>query len=174
MMAFLHLLCSWIILATAVTQSPLTDGNSQVQQKNVLCSNEFSAQEINALKQQLNQETAIRLSLLKQVYSLVNDVLMMKKEMAVMEAKVQDLGKNVGHLQFENQRLRSEMEDYIMKSNVSDDIQRDLLDLTVAVGDLRNSTKSQGLYINLISYYLQNIPILTIAITIIRNFIVFI
>lgn len=48
-------------------------------------------QEMNNLKQQLNQEALIRLSLTKHLYSILNDVYEMKKAMGQMESKLHEL-----------------------------------------------------------------------------------
>lgn len=48
-------------------------------------------QDIANLRQQLNQESLIRLSLTSQMYSLLNDVIAMKKQMGQMDSIIQEL-----------------------------------------------------------------------------------
>lgn len=48
-------------------------------------------QDIDNLRQQLNQESLIRLSLTNQIYSLLKDVIAMKKQMGQMESIIQEL-----------------------------------------------------------------------------------
>lgn len=50
-----------------------------------------SQQDIDNLRQQLNQESLIRLSLTNQMYSLLNDVIAMKKQMGQMDSIMQEL-----------------------------------------------------------------------------------
>lgn len=56
-------------------------------------------QDIDNLRQQLNQESIIRLSLTNQMYSLLKDVIAMKKQMGQMDSIIQELAhhKNSGN-----------------------------------------------------------------------------
>lgn len=76
-------------------------------------------QEINNLKQQLNQEALIRLSLTKQLYSVLNDVIEMKKGMGQMESKIHELEK------FRNSTLGDDVLAKQLKN-----VQKDLVNLT--------------------------------------------
>lgn len=76
-------------------------------------------QEMNNLKQQLNQEALIRLSLTKQLYSILNDVVEMKKGMGQMESKIRELEI------FKNSTLG---DDVLAKQLVN--LQKDLVNLT--------------------------------------------
>lgn len=76
-------------------------------------------QEMNNLKQQLNQEALIRLSLTKQLYSVLNDVYEMKKAMGLMESLLHELE------HFRNSTLG---DDVVIKQLAN--LQKDLVNLT--------------------------------------------
>lgn len=78
-----------LIFKTVEASSLLTDQPSQNKTLSIHLTNRSSVEEIDHLQQQLNQETIIRLSLTKQLYSLVSDVIAMKTAMAKMESRLQ-------------------------------------------------------------------------------------
>ncbi|XP_061195813.1 uncharacterized protein LOC133204043 [Saccostrea echinata] len=135
-----------ILLATASAQLLTTDKKSE-NQLTVVCANQSSDQEMNNLRQQLNQETTIRLSLTRQMYSLVDDMITMKKHMANLEAKVQEMEKNGSDLQLTNKRLQSELDQHLRRNNTDIEmsrlirkIQNDLLNLTSTVDAVCSDT----------------------------------
>lgn len=78
-----------VMAKTVEASSLLTDQPSQNKTLSIHLTNRSSVEEIDHLQQQLNQETIIRLSLTKQLYSLVSDVIAMKTAMAKMESRLQ-------------------------------------------------------------------------------------
>ncbi|XP_056013660.1 uncharacterized protein LOC125675409 [Ostrea edulis] len=128
-------LISWILINVSSAQSPLTD--PKVASCPSICLNESSHQEISNLKQLLNQESLIRLSLMKQVYSLVSDMITIKQRIAGVfmegrqfEDKLEAMEKTIESLGNENQTLRTELEQTnITVINVTDCMtkSRDLL-----------------------------------------------
>lgn len=76
-------------------------------------------QEMDNLKQQLNQEALIRLTITKQLYSVLNDVIEMKKAMGQMESKIHELE------HFRNSTLG---DDVVAKQLAN--LQKDLVNLT--------------------------------------------
>lgn len=117
----LALVYNGISVSTTNVASLLTANNSEnktiaVSQNSLQPSIQ---QEMNNLKQQLNQEALIRLSLTKQLYSVLNDVIEMKKGMGQMESKIHELEK------FRNSTLG---DDVLAKQLVN--LQKDLVNLT--------------------------------------------
>ncbi|XP_061195639.1 uncharacterized protein LOC133203854 [Saccostrea echinata] len=147
-MAALHQLLFSTLVATTISLSLTTDQKSEIPLM-VVCANQSSDQEMNNLRQQLNQETVIRLSLTKQMYSLVDDMITMKKHMTKMEAKVQEMEKKEDDLQRANQRLQSEL-DQLLKMNDTDDetstqigrTQQDLCNWSSSVDVVCNGTNT--------------------------------
>ncbi|XP_061195680.1 uncharacterized protein LOC133203895 isoform X2 [Saccostrea echinata] len=153
-MKALHLPWICIFLAAKTSESLITDQKYE-NPVIVVCANQSSDQEINNLRQQLNQETVIRLSLTRQVYSLVDDMITMKKQMAKMEARVQEMEKKEDDLQLANQRQQKELDQYQRMDNTIDDnsaqigkIQKDLLTLTSAVDAVCNGTDKRAVVFN--------------------------
>ena len=93
------------------------------------CKNLDTVKEIESLKQQLNQGIIIRLSVVKQVHSLVNDVISLKKE---LNSKFQQIERNTNDLKAIDQKVpdtttrrMQEDRDYLaVRQNISD-IQKD-------------------------------------------------
>lgn len=126
----LALVYNGISVSTTNVASLLTANNSEnktiaVSQNSLQPSIQ---QEMNNLKQQLNQEALIRLSLTKQLYSVLNDVIKMKKGMGQMESKIRELEI------FKNSTLG---DDVVAKQLVN--LQKDLVNLTSTC-----TTASQG------------------------------
>ncbi|XP_048766764.2 uncharacterized protein LOC125673880 [Ostrea edulis] len=108
-------LISWILINVSSAHSPLAD--PKLESCPSICLNESSHQEIGNLKQLLNQESLIRLSLMKQVYSLVGDMIAIKQRIAGVfvegrqfEDKLEAMEKTIESLGNENQKLRTELE----------------------------------------------------------------
>lgn len=117
----LALVYNGISVSTTNVASLLTANNSEnktiaVSQNSLQPSIQ---QEMNNLKQLLNQEALIRLSLTKQLYSVTNDVIEMKKGMGQMESKIRELEI------FKNSTLG---DDVVAKQLVN--LQKDLVNLT--------------------------------------------
>lgn len=119
----LALVYNGISVSTTNVASLLTANNSKLDNKAIAVSpkslHPSIQQEMNNLKQQLNQEALIRLSLTKQLYSILNDVVEMKKGMGQMESKIHELEK------FRNSTLG---DDVLAKQLVN--LQKDLVNLT--------------------------------------------
>lgn len=118
----LALVYNGISVSTTNVASLLTANNSKLENKPIAVSPSLHPsiqQEMNNLKQQLNQEALIRLSLTKQLYSILNDVIEMKKGMGQMESKIHELEK------FRNSTLG---DDVLAKQLVN--LQKDLVNLT--------------------------------------------
>ncbi|XP_061195620.1 uncharacterized protein LOC133203843 isoform X1 [Saccostrea echinata] len=145
-MKTLHLPWFCIFLAATKSQSLTTDQKSE-NSLAVVCANQSSDHEMNNLRQQLNQETIIRLSLTRQVYSLVDDMITMKKHMAKMEARVQEVEKKEHVLQLENQRLQRQLDKYLrMNNSIGENsaqirkIKNDLFNFTSIMDAVSNGT----------------------------------
>ncbi|XP_061195808.1 uncharacterized protein LOC133204039 [Saccostrea echinata] len=108
-MTFLHYTFLWILFAVVDSHSPLTDKKAG-DVVNVKSSCEASEIIINHLQNQINQETVIRLSLLKQVYSLVNDMISMKNDMAAMKTGAEEIRKSTDDLRHEDKKMMIEIE----------------------------------------------------------------
>lgn len=119
----LALVYNGISVSTTNVASLLTANNSKLDNKAITVSPKSLQpsiqQEMNNLKQQLNQEALIRLSLTKQLYSVLNDVIEIKKGMGQMESKIHELEK------FRNSTLG---DDVLAKQLVN--LQNDLVNLT--------------------------------------------
>lgn len=83
--------------------------------------------ELRSLRQQLNQESLIRLSLVDQLYTLSSDMLAVKQRMMAIavegrqfEDKLEDMEKKITALENENRRMRDTQEQIsILMSNVT-------------------------------------------------------
>ncbi|XP_062586380.1 uncharacterized protein LOC134247981 isoform X5 [Saccostrea cucullata] len=101
------------------------------------------------LRQQLNQETTIRLSLTRQVYSLVDDMTTMKRQMEKMEAKVQEMEKKENALQLANQKLQTQLHENLMNNSIGENseqirkIQNDLFNFTSTLDAIYNGTYNE-------------------------------
>ncbi|XP_061195811.1 coiled-coil domain-containing protein 158-like isoform X1 [Saccostrea echinata] len=97
-MMFLHCAFLWILFAVVDSHSPLTEKKAEYEIV------------INNLQNQINQETLMRLSLLKQVYSLVNDMINVKNEMAAMKNNAEEVRKSTDDLRHEDKKMLNEIE----------------------------------------------------------------
>lgn len=112
------------LVHVVISLSDLTD------QPETPCKNLETAKEIESLKQQLNQGIIIRLSVVKQVHSLVNDVISLKKELT---SNVQQIERNINDLKAIDEKLPNtttrrmqEDRDYLAVKQKISDIQKDL------------------------------------------------
>jgi regulator of replication initiation timing len=109
------IIISWILVNMISADSLLTD--SKLESCPSVCLNHSTNLEISNLRQQLNQESLIRLSLTKQVYTLVSDMIAIKQKIAGVfvegrqfEDKLEAMEKTMEVLRSENKILRSELE----------------------------------------------------------------
>ncbi|XP_062586367.1 major antigen-like isoform X3 [Saccostrea cucullata] len=93
----------WIIFAIVDSHSLLTEKKAE---DGISVKSEIV---INNLQNQINQETVIRLSLLKQVYSLVNDMINVKNEMASMKTNTAEIRKSTDDLRHEDNKMLNEI-----------------------------------------------------------------
>ena len=105
------------ILVRTHAYSLLTDGENKTS--TILEGKEHAWNDVDFLRQMINQETVIRLSLVKNVQALVNDVNLMKKsittsEMTIsaLQQTIETLNVRVDSLEEENKRLKESSVDY--------------------------------------------------------------
>ncbi|XP_062571103.1 target of Nesh-SH3-like isoform X1 [Saccostrea cucullata] len=103
-MMFSHCTILWTLFAVVDSHSPLTEKKAE---DDIIVKKEIV---INNLQNQINQETVIRLSLLKQVYSLVNDMINVKNEMAAMKTNAAEIRKSYDDLRDEDKKMLNEIE----------------------------------------------------------------
>ncbi|XP_062571102.1 girdin-like [Saccostrea cucullata] len=116
MQFFQHLLC-WMAISMSASHSPLTDLKSEANSITVVCSNESVREDIHHLKQQLSQETLIRMSLVHQMSAFVNELLTVKKDMTSVLVKMEEVEKSHADIQLENQKMRMELDRYVKMNN---------------------------------------------------------
>ena len=126
--------------------SILTDEVSQISTYPNL--NEISAKNVDVFRQLLNQETIIRMNLVKNVHILMKDMLTLKEQLSEAEEKISgittstvqeisDLNKQVEILKLENAVLKNktavdEKEITVLKENL-ENVSNTLIDLKVEV-----------------------------------------
>ncbi|XP_062599731.1 uncharacterized protein LOC134261306 [Saccostrea cucullata] len=103
-MIFLNCAYLWVLFAVVDSHSPLTEKRAEdgISVKSSCQTNEIA---INSLQNQINQETLIRISLLKQVYSLVGDMINLKNEMAAMKTNTEEIRKSTDDLWHEDNKM---------------------------------------------------------------------
>ncbi|XP_062586370.1 girdin-like isoform X2 [Saccostrea cucullata] len=116
-MLFLHLLLCWMVISMSTSNLPLAVLKSEEKPITVVCANESVREDIHHLKQQLSQETLIRLSLVHQMSAFVNELLTVKKEMASVLVKMEEVEKGNADIQLEKQRMRMELDRQIKINN---------------------------------------------------------
>ena len=130
----------------SVTVSKLTDEVSQNSTYHNL--NEISANNVDVFRQLLNQETLIRINLVKNVHALMKDMLTLQEKLAETEGKIStmkattdheisELKKQVEILKVENAALKNktaddEKEIMILKENL-ENVSNTLADVKVEV-----------------------------------------
>lgn len=127
MVQYYQLIILWTIVFVISAKSNLTD----LANKSSLRATE---NEISHLKQQLNQESSIRLALANQLYTLNSDMIAVKKRMDAIsregrqfEDMLEDMQRKIRSLGTENQNLRTEPEPVprtVQVSNATGDIVR--------------------------------------------------
>ena len=130
----------------SVTVSKLTDEVSQNSTYHNL--NDISAKNVDVFRQLLNQETLIRINLVKNVHALMKDMLTLQEKLAETEGKISriktttdhelsELKKQVEYLKVENAALKNktavdEKEIMILKENL-ENVSNTLTDVKVEV-----------------------------------------
>ena len=136
----------FIATVQSVTVSKLTDEVSQNSTYHNL--NEISANNVDVFRQLLNQETLIRINLVKNVHALMKDMLTLQEKLAETEGKISriktttdhelsELKKQVEYLKVENAALKNktavdEKEIMMLKEKV-ENVSNTLTDLKVEV-----------------------------------------
>ena len=145
MLVTLYILVSMVGVHSA-TVSILTDEISQNRTNPII--NEISAKNVDVFRQLLNQETLIRINLVKNVHALMKDMLTLQEKLAETEGKISrittttdheilELKKQVEFLKVENAALKNktavdEKEIMILKENL-ENVSNTLTDLKVEV-----------------------------------------
>ncbi|XP_052707542.1 uncharacterized protein LOC128182828 isoform X2 [Crassostrea angulata] len=106
-LVFTLTICVGFILEKAdSSRSRLTDNNNKTT---TLQENKTpDCYEISFLRQMLNQETVIRLALVKNVHALVNDISILKESFAASETKISELQRTVDALNIQVSSLQQE------------------------------------------------------------------
>lgn len=104
----MRLVCMLGIILSLVrveaVSSFLTDGENKTSTS--MESKNKELDDLSILRQMINQETVIRLALVKNVHALVNDVTVLKQSLATSEWKISELQRTVASLQQENGELK--------------------------------------------------------------------
>lgn len=104
-LVFILTICVGFILEKA-DSSRLTDNNNK---RTTLQENKTpDCYEISFLRQMINQETVIRLALVKNVHALVNDISILKESFAASETKTSELQRTVDALNIQVNSLQQE------------------------------------------------------------------
>ena len=130
----------------SVTVSKLTDEVSQNSTYHNL--NEISANNVDVFRQLLNQETLIRINLVKNIHALMKDMLTLQEKLAETEGKISrmktttddeisELKKQIEFLKAENAALKNktivdEKEKMVLKENL-ENVSNTLTDVKVEV-----------------------------------------
>ena len=117
--------------------SLLTDGDNKTS--TTLENKDHAWNDVDFLRQMINQETVIRLALVKNVQTLVGDVIQMKKSITTSELTISALQRTVENL---NRRVDSlEQENKQLKNN-SVVLQDRVLNLEARLNDMNNNVSS--------------------------------
>lgn len=92
------------LVRVEAVSSFLTDGENKTSTS--MESKNKELDDLSILRQMINQETVIRLALVKNVHALVNDVTVLKQSLATNEWKISELQRTVASLQKENRELK--------------------------------------------------------------------
>ncbi|XP_052709153.1 uncharacterized protein LOC128183949 [Crassostrea angulata] len=111
-MRFVCMLAIFLRFTSADTTSSLTDGENKTSTSLEVKDHEWN--DLSILRQMVNQETVIRLALVKNVHALVSDVSLMKKSFAASETTISGLQQTIEalstlvySLQKENSELKN-------------------------------------------------------------------
>ncbi|XP_056016366.1 multimerin-2-like [Ostrea edulis] len=95
-----------VVIDKTAAVSLLTDDNVQNSTNQNLVG--VNGQNVDVFRQLLNQETIIRMTLVKNVHALMKDMLTLKENLAVAEQKISVLKTEVQELKLENHVLKNE------------------------------------------------------------------
>ncbi|XP_065927528.1 paramyosin [Magallana gigas] len=98
--------------------SSLTDGENNTSTSLETKDQEWN--DLSILRQMINQETVIRLALVKNVHALVNDVTLMKKSLAASEARVTEQQQTIDALKIQVNSLQQENNELKNSSRISE------------------------------------------------------
>nr|XP_011427112.2 paramyosin isoform X2 [Crassostrea gigas] len=98
--------------------SSLTDGENKSSTS--LETKDQESNELSILRQMINQETVIRLALVKNVHALVNDVTLMKKSLAASEARVTGQQQTIDALKIQVNSLQQENNELKNSSRINE------------------------------------------------------
>eukprot|EP00105_Crassostrea_gigas_P038572 XP_019922720.1 PREDICTED: uncharacterized protein LOC105328060 isoform X1 [Crassostrea gigas] len=98
--------------------SSLTDGENKSSTSLETKDQEWN--ELSILRQMINQETVIRLALVKNVHALVNDVTLMKKSLAASDARVTGQQQTIDALKIQVKSLQQENNELKNSSRISE------------------------------------------------------
>uniref|UniRef100_K1QZD0 Complement C1q-like protein 2 n=1 Tax=Magallana gigas TaxID=29159 RepID=K1QZD0_MAGGI len=96
----------------------LTDGENKTSTS--LENKDQKLDDLSILRQMINQETVIRLALVKNVHALVNDVILMKKSLAASEARVNGQLQTIDALNIQLNSLQQENNELKNSSSISE------------------------------------------------------
>nr|XP_019926227.2 uncharacterized protein LOC105336352 [Crassostrea gigas] len=99
-----YIILGFLCVIPSICLSILTDGETQ----NGTLRDESVDTETDVFRQLLNQETLIRMSLVKNVHSLMKDMIEMKESMSASNKRLHDAEKEISSLKNEVQLLKTE------------------------------------------------------------------
>ncbi|XP_065927340.1 uncharacterized protein MCAP_0864-like [Magallana gigas] len=118
----MRVVCIFAILLTFSDAEPvssfLTDGENKTSTS--LESKDQEWNDLSILRQMINQETVIRLALVKNVHALVNDVTLIKKSLAASEARVNVQQQTIDALKIQVKSLQQENNKLKNSSKISE------------------------------------------------------
>uniref|UniRef100_A0A8W8JDH7 C1q domain-containing protein n=1 Tax=Magallana gigas TaxID=29159 RepID=A0A8W8JDH7_MAGGI len=156
----MRLVCMVVIILSLVrveaVSSFLTDGKNKTSTS--MESKNKELDDMSILRQMINQETIIRLALVKNFHALVNDVIVLKQSLAKSEWKISELQRAVTSLQKENRELKKSssssdsriMEEekrqfYFNKTNsVLNDVKIEVRYLSATLLDFKERTETEN------------------------------
>lgn len=144
------------LVRVEAVSSFLTDGKNKTSTS--MESKNKELDDMSILRQMINQETIIRLALVKNFHALVNDVIVLKQSLAKSEWKISELQRAVTSLQKENRELKKSssssdsriMEEekrqfYFNKTNsVLNDVKIEVRYLPVTLLDFKERTETEN------------------------------
>nr|XP_022289285.1 multimerin-2-like [Crassostrea virginica] len=136
MLVRISLLIFIFVRANALS-SLLTDGDNKTS--NTLENKDHAWNDVDFLRHMINQETVIRLALVKNVQALVGDVIQMKKSITTSELTISSLQQTVGNL---NRRVDSLEQENKELKNSSVVLQDRVLNLEARLNDMNNNVSS--------------------------------
>ena len=127
----------FMLVRAIAFSSFLTDGDNKTS--TTLENKDHAWNDVDFLRQIINQETVIRLALVKNVQTLVGDVIQMKKSITTSELTISALQQTVGNL---NRRVDSLEQENKQLKNSSVVLQDRVLNLEARLNDMNNNVSS--------------------------------